>query len=128
MAAVESPAAEGPTGNHRVLLVEDDPRVRRLVARDLSAWSYDVDVAEAYDEALRKCRTNTYDLVLSDVMIPGNSNGYDLALWIRQHQPRIPVVLMSGYAGKYEFKTQFPFLRKPYDPDELKGLISGVLG
>ena len=59
----------------RLLLVEDDPRIARLVAKGLREQAYAVDVATTGEDALYQVDINTYDLILLDVMIPAPDGG-----------------------------------------------------
>ena len=106
-----------------VLLVEDDDRVGRLVERDLKSMDYRVTRAHDSDEALEILhRDQKFDLVLTDVMMPGELDGFELAKWIEKNR-EIPVVVMSAYAGPHEQKSDFPFLRKPYSFEGLSEVL-----
>ena len=106
-----------------VLLVEDDDRVGRLVERDLKSMDYRVTRAHDSDEALKILHSDQkFDLVLTDVMMPGELDGFELAKWIEKNR-EIPVVVMSAYAGPHEQKSDFPFLRKPYSFEGLSEVL-----
>ena len=85
-----------------VLVVEDIPKVRELVARTLDAVGYRTLTADNGVEArqmLESARTDgtRIDAVLSDVRMPGGESGPDLAHWVEDHAPGIAVVLMTAY-------------------------------
>ncbi len=106
-----------------VLLVEDDDRVGRLVERDLKSMDYRVTRAHDSDEALEILHSaQKFDLVLTDVMMPGKLDGFELAKWVEKNR-EIPVVVMSAYAGPHEQKSDFPFLRKPYSFEGLSEVL-----
>ena len=83
-----------------VLLVEDDPQVRRLVAQALQEQGFHIVVASDADEALALARSRAdLDAVLSDVVMPGATSGIDLARTLKVMRPALPVILASGAAG-----------------------------
>src|SRR6187401_1729421 len=79
----------------RVLLVEDDPRMRALVQRGLVEQGHAVDVAEASAPALALARQSAYDVMVFDVMLPGPS-GIDLARSLRQAGNATPVLMLTA--------------------------------
>jgi two-component system response regulator PrrA len=79
----------------RVLLVEDDPRMRALVQRGLVEQGHAVDVAEASGPALALARQATYDVMVFDVMLPGPS-GIDLARSLRQSGNATPILMLTA--------------------------------
>ena len=87
-----SPAGNSPG---RVLLVEDDPEVRSAFATFLSRQSYDVQVVASAQEALMVLDRERFDVVVSDIRMPG-MDGLQLLSAVRRIDPLIPVVLMTG--------------------------------
>jgi PAS domain S-box-containing protein len=125
-------SADEPTpGGRRILLVEDDPGVRELLVDILRGHDYDVTPANSAEEALERARDHSFDLLLSDVDLPG-MNGARLARTLRERQPDLRMVLMSGYPddGTIDGElTERPmFLRKPFGSAFLLAQISSVLG
>jgi CheY-like chemotaxis protein len=82
----------------RVLLVEDHDAVRTVLAQMLERLGYRPIVAGSAEEALRICSMSSFDVLLSDLMLPGMS-GRELAIALRERWPDLPVMLMSGYAA-----------------------------
>jgi len=62
-----------------------------------------------------------FDILFSDIIMPGNMNGLDLARSVRQHFPRLPILLTSGYAKSAAevYRDGFNIIAKPYDTDSL---------
>jgi DNA-binding NtrC family response regulator len=89
-----------------------------------------VEAASAEEAQAALERGVRVDLVFSDVVIPGKS-GFDLASWIRGHQPNMPILLTSGYADIARRTANTPYagrvLEKPYLPDEVVEIIETML-
>jgi DNA-binding response OmpR family regulator len=79
----------------RVLLVEDDVRIARFVAKGLREQSYAVDVNANGDEALYQTEINSYDIVILDVMIPGK-DGFEVCRELRKSGKRMPVLMLTA--------------------------------
>jgi two-component system, cell cycle sensor histidine kinase and response regulator CckA len=134
--AVERPQAAAPvlqhvpSGTETVLLVEDAPAVRSFAARTLGAHGYTVLEAASGDEALRVAETRTFDLLLTDVVMPG-MNGVELAAHVASVRPAARVMLMSGYDESRSHAPQadetVPFLRKPFNATTLAHAVRTVL-
>lgn len=80
----------------RILLVEDEMAVREMLADGLALQGFDVTAAETAEQGELLARGQTFDLLLSDIDLPGQ-NGADLAASLRGRFPQLAVVLMSGY-------------------------------
>jgi len=81
----------------RILVVDDEPNVRSAVSQMLRLSGFRVDEAECGDEALALARHATYDLVLSDIRMPG-MDGHATMRAIRAVQPQICGLAMTGFA------------------------------
>src|SRR5580693_2655153 len=79
----------------RILLVEDDSRIARFVAKGLREQAYAVDVAANGENALEEVSVNTYDLVILDVMIPA-PNGFEVCRRLRESGLRIPILMLTA--------------------------------
>jgi two-component system cell cycle sensor histidine kinase/response regulator CckA len=92
---------EHPRGSETVLLVEDDEMVRTLTVRVLEKQGYRLITAGSGDEAIRLCREagGEVDLLLTDVIMPA-MNGRDLFIALRELQPDLNVLYMSGYTDE----------------------------
>jgi PAS domain S-box-containing protein len=115
-----------------ILVVEDNEQVRELTVRRLDALGYSVLVAEDGPAAIALLeRQSNIDLVFSDVVMPGGLTGFDIARWIEQHRPDLPILLTSGFApelaGKETAGTGAKLLRKPYTQAELARSVRETL-
>ncbi len=80
-----------------ILLVEDSDEVRKVVAEQLHILGYETIEASSGDAALELLKFNAVDLLLTDIVMPGNLQGAELALEARKLHPTLKVILMSGY-------------------------------
>jgi PAS domain S-box-containing protein len=107
-------------GSGTVLLVEDNPEVATVSTGLLEQLGYHVRWAADASAALAELEKDDIDIVFSDVVMPGKMDGFGLAKTIREKNPKIPILLVSGYsASTNEIGLQFPVLRKPYQLHEL---------
>jgi CheY-like chemotaxis protein len=83
------------TQQKRILLVDDEPNIRFVLATILQQEGYVVDVAEDGFKALRKLQQNMPDLVITDLRMP-NMNGFELLSVIRTRFVRLPIIVVSG--------------------------------
>jgi two-component system, cell cycle sensor histidine kinase and response regulator CckA len=118
-------------GRETVLVVEDQPRVRKLAATALRRYGYRVLEAEDGLAALLQCRQagQAPDLILTDVSMPGMS-GPELVERIREICPGARFLLMSGY-GEMAAGTagpDVPLLQKPFTPEALSRAVRETLG
>ncbi|WP_275451555.1 GAF domain-containing hybrid sensor histidine kinase/response regulator [Azospirillum lipoferum] len=128
--AETEPAAEaaGATrkGGH-VLVVEDDPIVALTVATALEDAGFTITRAATADEALPLLAAGRFDLLFSDVVMPGTMSGVDLARTVRRLYPGLPVVLATGYSEEVARATGVMVLPKPYRIEHLVGVLDTVL-
>jgi signal transduction histidine kinase/ActR/RegA family two-component response regulator len=109
----------------RVLLVEDNVSVARSTQSVLEVLGCSVEHVELADRAREMLaqpgRAAQYDIVVSDISMPGSLDGLGLAEWLRRMHPTLPVVLMTGYAKQLDAATQqhFEIVAKPCPPDAL---------
>ncbi len=115
---------------HRLLLVEDDVRVADVAMELLKGLGLEVQAVETGPEALAVLKTERFDIMLTDVVMPGGMTGIELARTCTRNHPDMRIVLTSGYAGGAVdaalTDAPWPFLRKPYSVDQL-GRILGDL-
>ena len=115
----------------KVLVVDDDPVVGKSFDRVLSGKGYAVITARNGEEALHKLRNEKYDVVFTDIKMPG-MNGLEVAERVRESQPWLPVVIVTGYGtDAYEARAKAAgvsgFLHKPLSPDMIEGSAKHAL-
>lgn len=123
-----TPQAEKGNGRGLVLLVEDSEEVRGVVRRQLVELGHRIVEAENAEEALELVETvENITLMVSDVAMPGNKSGLDLAKQVRRDRPAMPIILMTGHSGVLDADSSsdaFPLLRKPFEAVELADAIA----
>lgn len=127
--ASEGDSAPRAVGAARILLVEDEPEVRRVARTALARVGYDVEEAADALEALTRFEDDAdFDLLVADLVMPGMS-GDELAGRLRERLPALRVLFVSGYseADGDADADQFPFLQKPFKPQELVAAVRRVL-
>jgi CheY-like chemotaxis protein len=123
-------ADEAARGSERVLVVEDDPAVLAMAVETLEALGYQVTTANNAAAALKKLKgRRVFDLLFSDVVMPGGVNGVELAHLARGERPNLKVLLTSGYVGDEaaSWANEFPMIDKPYLGPALAAKIRAVL-
>lgn len=122
-----------PQGKETIILVEDEPGLRKLAARVLNQAGYHVASFGSAEEALTAAEQGQEaDLLLTDVVLPGALQGRDLAVRVRELRPRIPVLFMSGYTEKMAvqnggLEAGTELLEKPFTPEALIRKVREVL-
>ena len=113
----------------RVLLVEDDEGVRHFVHRTLDKMGYQVDLAENGELALKQLHDNPdYDLVLTDIVMPGAVSGLDLYSRIQNACSNTQVLCMTGYSEQLDADLdEKHLLRKPFQRNQLATKLEQLL-
>src|SRR5579872_1105378 len=123
-ASGHEPAKEA-AGAGAVLLVEDNPDVASASAGLLEQLGYEVKWVSNAEAALEAIEGNGFDLVFSDIVMPGRIDGLGLAKIVRQRYPELPVLLATGYSeAAQSARSDFPILRKPYRLNELSQALT----
>jgi len=131
-AAKDAPRATPISGGHRILVVEDEEAVRKLVGRILTGRGYRVVEAASGTDALAQLEVNEgrVDLLLTDVRMPGMS-GRELALNVQMLYPRIKTLYMSGYAedelAENSIRGLETWIQKPFSADTLLTIVGRTL-
>jgi DNA-binding response OmpR family regulator len=114
-----------------VLVVDDEPLVRDVVARYLERDGHRVVTAENGDGAREAIEREAPGLVLLDVMLPGSTDGLDLCRWIRSSS-ELPVILLTARVGEADRIVGLElgaddYVTKPFSPRELAARVNTVL-
>jgi len=115
----------------KVLVVDDDPVVGKSFDRVLSGKGYAVITASNAQEALNKLDAEDYDVVFTDIKMPGMS-GLEMAERVKERRPWLPVVIVTGYGSpdneaRAEAAGVSGFLRKPLSPEMIEGSAQKAL-
>jgi CheY-like chemotaxis protein len=117
------------SGKGSILLVEDNEEVAAGLAAVLEVFGWKAQHELTGDAALRLLDDGkTFDLILSDIQMPGVNNGIDVAEKVRRRWPRQAVALMTGYADELERAKHagVAILSKPFNIDDLQALLQSV--
>ncbi len=117
-------------GLPRLLIVDDEMRIRELIKKYAKFEGYEVEEAADGLEALDKCRTGEYDLLILDVMMPG-LDGFSVCREVRKRRP-VPVIMLSARGEEYDRIHGFEvgiddYVVKPFSPRELMMRVAAVL-
>jgi two-component system response regulator PilR (NtrC family) len=127
LTTLETPAQELTAGKtRRMLILEDDPALRRILWRTFAGWGWSAVAAATVNEAkLYASEKANYDLIISDYHLP-DGTGLEFMNWIVERGPSPPFILMSADA-RIPFQTHAKRLQKPFSIDELRSLVEVAL-
>src|SRR5512143_1803212 len=114
----------------RILAIDDNPQIQKLVTVNLQARGYLVQTAGSGEEAIDLFRIGQFDLILLDLILPGIS-GIDVCIWIRQ-QSDIPIIVLSA-RGDEELKVRAldagadDYVTKPFSQEEMLARVRAVM-
>ena len=109
----------------RILLVEDDEEVGRLLEHVLFAAKYEVDRTYAVAGASSNLDRHSYELVIADARLP---DGVGMTVADRAAEKGAKALIITGYAFMYPELRGYDFLMKPVRPDELLSEVARLLG
>jgi CheY-like chemotaxis protein len=112
----------------RILLVEDDPRVRSATIEALEDLDYQPVACGNAEEALAAFDRQTFDLIISDVIMPGMT-GPELVRNLKRRYPNLGVLFVTGYVGEGEGEDLkgHELLRKPFTVGALQDAVAAAL-
>ena len=117
----------------RVLLVDDEPKVRSTLAELLSSTGHTVTPAAGGHAALSEFRPGRFDAVISNLGMAG-MNGWEFAERVRATDDRVPILFVTGWGLREEEMSRMESLRvsrclfKPVRPEELDAALRAALG
>jgi two-component system cell cycle sensor histidine kinase/response regulator CckA len=128
-ATLVAPTAR-PAKDVRILVIDDDASVRRIVGVMLAQHGHDAVLVANLSEALEACEENVFDLLITDLVVPG-SDGVEIAHRLQELQPELSVLYTSGYTtetiqGGLRLPPQASFLPKPFTMQELIDTVHGL--
>ncbi len=115
---------------YKILIVDDEAKIREVLAEYAEFEGFESDQAGDGMEAVQKCRQNDYDLILMDIMMP-KLDGYSAVKEIRKTKD-IPVIMLSARGEEYDKLFGFEigvddYVVKPFSPKEVMARINAVL-
>lgn len=114
-----------------VLMVDDDPKIRKLVSANLGRRNYIVREASNGDQAIAYLEQTVPDLIILDLVMP-EINGIDVCRWIRDEKMNVPVIVLSAY-GEEELKVEAldagadDYITKPFGSEEFLARVRAVM-
>lgn len=107
----------------RILVVEDEARIRAFLARAFTAEGFSVDVAQDGDEGLQRALGGSYEFVILDLLLPGR-DGLDVLRQLHRRRPKLPVLILSARSDLTTKLRGFElgavdYLAKPFSLEEL---------
>ncbi len=111
----------------KILVADDEAMMRNLLLKILEIEGYKVTLASSATEALEKLRIEKFDLLVSDVKMPG-MNGFELLTKVKSEWPDMAVIVMTGYGDAYTVKEALTkgadeYLSKPFKSHEVSLII-----
>jgi DNA-binding response OmpR family regulator len=127
-----SPTGTAPTNEReRVLVCDDDPRVRNTIVEALANAAFDVDTADRAVDAIQRVMHTSYRALILDLKLPG-LGGLDAIAVVKRFDGSLPIIVMTGHAS-YETEQAaraagiFYYLVKPFGVDELIAAVRAAV-
>lgn len=125
--AAQIPVAE----RERILVCDDDPRMRDTIVEALASESFDVDTADRAVDAIQRIMRASYGALILDLKLPG-LGGLDAIAVVKRFDQSLPIIVMTGHAS-YETEQAartagiFYYLVKPFSVDELVAAVRAAI-
>jgi len=119
------------TFKHRILVIDDEKRIRDGCHAVLIEEGFEVSVAENGEQGLEKIRHEYFDVILVDLMMPGIS-GLEVMAEVKTSHPDTAIIMITGYATVEHSieamkKGAFDFIPKPFSPDQLRVVVAKAI-
>ena len=113
-----------------ILVVDDEPAIRALVAKIVERAGYRADVARDGADAIAKLEKHHYSVLIVDLMMPV-MDGYAVVDWVKQHADHKPAIIVVSAADsaslrRFDGSVVHSIIRKPFDVDMLSDLVSAA--
>jgi len=120
------PAETATIACNRALVVDDEEGLRMLASDWMESIGFDVETAASADEALSKLAAREYDVLFTDILMPGSMDGIALARLAKAEHPALHILLTSGYAPALLDSPNLPgdVLKKPYRKADLVAALA----
>ncbi|MCK4856985.1 MAG: response regulator [candidate division Zixibacteria bacterium] len=114
-----------------ILVVDDEEIMRNVIAKMLKGRGYEIETADSTLTALELLKSRSFDLVISDVQMPGR-NGFELLKEVKQTYPEIVVIMMTGHSDTYTIKDALmlgaeEYIAKPFKHYEVTAVVERAL-
>ncbi len=115
----------------RILVVDDERNILRMLNRFLTQEGFKVETARNFEEATSRFQEGDFDLILTDMKLPGRS-GLEILGWVKERNPEVPVIIITAH-GSIENAVEAMkggaanYLTKPIDPEEMLAIIRHTL-
>jgi two-component system NtrC family sensor kinase len=115
----------------RILAVDDDPAIGKMVARVLRPLRHIVTTATSGEQAVDLLAAESFDLVISDLGMGAGMTGWELAARVRERWPAVRFVLATGWGASIDpadaqARGVAAVLAKPYHPDDLQRIVTAA--
>jgi two-component system phosphate regulon sensor histidine kinase PhoR len=125
---MDSPVQTNPV---KILVVDDEPRIRDACRMVLTEEGFDVALASDGNEGVQMIQEEHYDIILVDLMMPVLS-GFEVLSHVKERHPDTVVIVITGYATVEHSisamkRGAFDFIPKPFTPDQLRGVVEKAI-
>ncbi len=116
----------------RILVVDDEASMREFLSIALGRMGYQVDAVDSAEEAVKVFSESSYDVVISDIRIPGGMNGVELLGALKETDPAVQVILITAYASvdtavKAVQLDALDYMIKPFKIEQIKNRIDNAM-
>lgn len=115
--------------NSKILIVDDETQIRSFLSLTFAHAGYSLATASNGRDAIALLAVESFDLVLSDVMMP-EMNGHQLAQWVAVHRPATRTAWMSGFdpgCQKCAYSPRCRLIAKPFQPRQMIAFVEQLL-